>query len=72
MIGKDSNLLADLAEVRAHLVASAKAGASIIGSLPPGVMILIYVSTPAYIMLLWTTQFGNGRQAQLDAVKPVN
>jgi tight adherence protein B len=36
----------------------AKASAMIIGALPPGVMILVYLSTPAYIALLWTTQMG--------------
>ena len=36
----------------------AKAGASIIGSLPPGVMMLVYMSTPAYIMPLFETNIG--------------
>ncbi len=37
----------------------AKAGAMIIGSLPPGVAGLIYVSTPNYIKPLFTNELGN-------------
>ena len=37
----------------------AKASAMIIGSLPPGVMGLVYVTTPAYISLLFTEKMGN-------------
>jgi tight adherence protein B len=37
----------------------AKASAMIIGSLPPGVMLLVYLSTPDYISLLFTTNLGN-------------
>lgn len=37
----------------------AKAGAMIIGSLPPGVMGLIYLSTPDYIMPLFQVRLGN-------------
>jgi tight adherence protein B len=37
----------------------AKTGAMIIGSLPPGVMTLIYVSTPNYIMPLFQVELGN-------------
>ena len=36
----------------------AKASAGIIGSLPPIVMLLVYLSTPEYISLLWTTPTG--------------
>jgi tight adherence protein B len=36
----------------------AKASAGIIGSLPPIVMLLVYLSTPEYISLLWTHQTG--------------
>jgi tight adherence protein B len=36
----------------------AKASAMIIGSLPPGVMTLIYVTSPDYITLLFTTDLG--------------
>jgi tight adherence protein B len=37
----------------------AKASAMIIGALPPGVMMLVYISTPAYISLLFTERMGN-------------
>ena len=37
----------------------AKASAMIIGSLPPGVMMLVYMSTPTYIETLFTTRTGN-------------
>jgi tight adherence protein B len=37
----------------------AKASAMIIGSLPPGVMGIVYVTTPAYISLLFTEHLGN-------------
>jgi tight adherence protein B len=45
------------AKVRA-LSAEAKASAAVLGALPFIVMILVYITTPSYIMLLWTTQFG--------------
>jgi tight adherence protein B len=37
----------------------AKASAMIIGALPPAVMTLVYVTTPAYIALLFTEKAGN-------------
>jgi tight adherence protein B len=37
----------------------AKASAAIIGSLPPAVMGIVYVTTPAYISLLFTERTGN-------------
>jgi tight adherence protein B len=37
----------------------AKASAAIIGSLPPAVAGIVYITTPAYIMKLFTTQAGN-------------
>jgi tight adherence protein B len=37
----------------------AKASAMIIGSLPPGVMGIVYATTPSYIMLLFTERMGN-------------
>jgi tight adherence protein B len=37
----------------------AKAGAMIIGSLPPGVMALVYITTPNYIKPLLTIELGN-------------
>ena len=36
----------------------AKASAGIIGSLPPVVMLLVWISTPDYIALLWTQSLG--------------
>lgn len=41
------------------LSSEAVASASIIGCLPPGVMLLVYMSTPEYISLLFTTALGN-------------
>lgn len=41
------------------LSSEAVASASIIGCLPPGVMVLVYFSTPKYITLLFTTALGN-------------
>jgi tight adherence protein B len=38
---------------------AAKASAMIIGSLPPGVMGIVYVTTPHYISLLFTERAGN-------------
>ena len=45
------------AKVRA-LSAEAKASAAVLGALPFVVMILVYITTPDYITLLWTTRFG--------------
>ena len=42
------------AKVRA-LSAEAKASAAVLGALPFIVMILVYITTPSYIALLWTT-----------------
>jgi tight adherence protein B len=36
----------------------AKASASIIGALPLAVMTLVWITSPAYIELLWTDPFG--------------
>jgi len=36
----------------------AKASAGIIGALPPGVMVMVYLSTPGYVSLLWTEHLG--------------
>jgi tight adherence protein B len=36
----------------------ATASAGIIGSLPPGVMIIVALTTPAYMMLMFTDQRG--------------
>jgi tight adherence protein B len=37
---------------------AAKASAGIIGSLPPIVMLLVWITTPDYIALLWTHPTG--------------
>ena len=42
----------------AAMSSEAKASAMIIGSLPPGVMALVYFTTPDYIALLWSDQMG--------------
>jgi tight adherence protein B len=44
-------------KVRA-LSAEAKASAAVLGALPFIVMIMVYLSTPHYISILWTTKFG--------------
>ncbi len=41
------------------LSAEAKASAAVLGSLPFIVMILVYMTTPDYIALLWQKQYGN-------------
>jgi tight adherence protein B len=45
-------------KVRA-MSSEAKASAMIIGSLPPGVALLVYLSTPTYIEALFTSRMGN-------------
>ena len=61
VLGNLSGVLRDRkrlqAKVRA-LSAEAKASAAVLGALPFVVMILVYITTPAYITLLWTTRFG--------------
>jgi tight adherence protein B len=37
----------------------AKASAAIIGAIPPTIMVLVYLMTPGYISLLWTTSMGH-------------
>lgn len=60
-LGNLSGVLRDrkrlAAKVRA-LSAEAKASAAVLASLPFVVMILVYLTTPSYITLLWTTNFG--------------
>ncbi len=61
-LGNLANVLRDRKKMRAKIQAmsqEAKASAGIIGALPPGVMLLIYVTTPEYISLLFTTTAGN-------------
>jgi tight adherence protein B len=60
-LGNLSKVLRDrkkMAEKIQAMSMEAKASAGIIGSLPPIVMLLVYLSTPDYISLLWTTPMG--------------
>lgn len=61
-LGNLSNVLRDRKKMRAKIQSmsqEAKASAGIIGALPPGVMALIYFTTPDYMSLLFTTTAGN-------------
>jgi tight adherence protein B len=61
-LGNLAGVLRDRKRMQAKIRAmssEAKAGAMIIGSLPPAVMIMIYLTTPDYISLLFTTKLGN-------------
>lgn len=60
-LGNLSKVLRDRKKMKEKIQAmsmEAKASAAIIGSLPPIVMILVYLSTPQYISLLWTHPTG--------------
>jgi len=60
-LGNLSKVLRDrkkMAEKIKAMSMEAKASAGIIGSLPPIVMFLVYLSTPDYISLLWTHPTG--------------
>ena len=60
-LGNLSKVLRDrkkMAEKIQAMSMEAKASAGIIGSLPPIVMLLVYLSTPVYISLLWTHPTG--------------
>lgn len=61
-LGNLSKVLRDRKKMRGKIVAmsqEAKASAGIIGSLPIIVMALVYMSSPGYISLLFTTDAGN-------------
>lgn len=61
-LGNLSKVLRDRKKMRAKIQAmsqEAKASAAIIGSLPPGVMLLIYFTSPDYMTVLFTTTPGN-------------
>ncbi len=61
-LGNLSGVLRDRKRLTGKIKAmssEAKASAMIIGSLPPGVMGIVYATTPAYIMLLFTERMGN-------------
>jgi tight adherence protein B len=60
-LGNLSRVLRDrkkMAEKIQAMSMEAKASAGIIGSLPPIVMFLVYLTTPVYISLLWTEPLG--------------
>lgn len=60
-LGNLSKVLRDrkkMAEKIQAMSMEAKASAGIIGSLPPIVMFLVWLSTPDYIALLWTDRIG--------------
>jgi tight adherence protein B len=60
-LGNLSKVLRDRKKMAGKIQAmsmEAKASAAIIGSLPPIVMLLVYLSTPEYISLLWTHPTG--------------
>jgi tight adherence protein B len=60
-LGNLSRVLRDRKKMKAKIQAmsmDAKASAMIIACLPLGVMTLVYLTSPQYIELLWTTQMG--------------
>ncbi|MBR1156470.1 type II secretion system F family protein [Bradyrhizobium sp. JYMT SZCCT0428] len=60
-LGNLSKVLRDrkkMAEKIQAMSMEAKASAAIIGSLPPVVMVLVWITTPEYISLLWTDRLG--------------
>jgi tight adherence protein B len=60
-LGNLSRVLRDRKKMQAKIRAmsmEAKASATIIGALPIAVMILVYLTSPTYIELLWTTPLG--------------
>ena len=60
-LGNLSKVLRDRKKMKEKIQAmsmEAKASAGIIGALPPIVMVLVYLSTPDYISLLWTHPTG--------------
>jgi tight adherence protein B len=60
-LGNLSRVLRDRRKMRAKITAmsmEAKASAAIIAALPIAVMILVYLTSPGYIQLLWTEPFG--------------
>jgi tight adherence protein B len=61
-LGNLSKVLRDRKKMRAKIQAmsqEAKASAAIIGALPIAVMILVYITTPHYISLLFTNSTGH-------------
>jgi len=61
-LGNLSGVLRDRKRLQGKIRAmssEAKASAGIIGSLPPGVMFIVWLTTPKYISLLFTEKMGN-------------
>lgn len=61
-LGNLSKVLRERKKMRGKIQAmsqEAKASAGIIGALPPGVMALIYITTPDYMGVLFSTTIGN-------------
>ena len=61
-LGNLSRVLRDRKKMKAKIQAmsmEAKASAGIIGALPIAVMLLVYITSPQYIELLWTEQLGH-------------
>jgi len=61
-LGNLSRVLRDRKKMKAKIQAmsmEAKASASIIGALPIAVMALVWITSPAYIALLWTDPLGH-------------
>lgn len=60
-LGNLSKVLRDRKKMKAKIKAmsmEAKASAGIIGSMPPAIMGIVYITNPSYIELLWTTPPG--------------
>ena len=60
-LGNLSKVLRDRKRMKAKIIAmsmEAKASAAIIGSLPPAVMAIVWITSPTYIELLWTHPTG--------------
>ncbi len=60
-LGNLSGVLRDRKRLEAKvkaLSAEAKASAAVLGALPFVVMVLVYITTPSYIALLWSTRMG--------------
>jgi tight adherence protein B len=60
-LGNLSRVLRDRKKMKAKIKAmstEAKASATIIGALPIAVMLLVYITSPQYIALLWTEPMG--------------
>src|SRR6185437_15664237 len=60
-LGNLSRVLRDRKKMKAKIRAmsmEAKASASIIGALPIAVMILVYITSPQYMSMLWTEPLG--------------